>query len=268
MPRIPIDDLADPRLDPYRSLKRTNATRWRQTFVLEGEKLVRRALASGYPLLSLVAEARCLDAKDLVIPQLTPVYVLAHQDIERLIGFNFHRGLLALAQRRPPANIAELCSAPGPLRLTIAAGVQDPENLGSLARSSAAFGLAGLALAGECADPLSRRCLRVSMGATLSLPTASVATPAEAIAALSAAGVESWATSLDPSATPLDELRRPERLALVFGNEGHGLDAAWPKLCDRRVTIPMPPSVDSLNVAVAAGVFFYHIQRGRDRSDR
>ena len=71
-------------------------------------------------------------------------------------------------------------------------------------------------------------------------------------------GFETAATVVDADAEPLDTFRRPDRLALFLGSEGHGLDPEWLALCDRRVTIPMRPGAESLNVAVAAGIALYH----------
>jgi tRNA G18 (ribose-2'-O)-methylase SpoU len=66
------------------------------------------------------------------------------------------------------------------------------------------------------------------------------------------------ATTLDPTATPLDRDPGASRLALLFGTEAHGLADPWIALCDRQVTIPMKRGTDSLNVAVAAGIVLYH----------
>jgi tRNA G18 (ribose-2'-O)-methylase SpoU len=110
------------------------------------------------------------------------------------------------------------------------------------------------------ADPFSRRVQRVSMGNVYRLPpvmsddvVATLTTLREQL------HVESWATVLAPDAAPLSAMQRPERLALVFGSEGHGLASVVIAACDRKVTIPMRPGVDSLNVAVAAGIFLYSV---------
>ena len=70
--------------------------------------------------------------------------------------------------------------------------------------------------------------------------------------------VKLFATVLDDAAEPLVHVAKPLRLALLFGNEADGLDARWQTLCDRRLTIPMQPGTDSLNVAIAAGIFLHH----------
>ncbi len=72
-------------------------------------------------------------------------------------------------------------------------------------------------------------------------------------------GCQRWATVLDASAEPLAGLVRPARLALLLGSEGHGLGSRWIAHCDRQVTIPMRPGTDSLNVAVATGIFLYQL---------
>lgn len=270
---IEIADLHDPRVDAFRNLKRCNATRWASTFVAEGDKLVLRLLASRYPVESVLAAPNCLERLP-PLPDGVPVYVLPLAQIEQLVGFNFHRGLLACGRRVPGSSLAELCGARGraapdhPLTLVVCADIHDPENLGAILRNSAAFGVDGVVLAGRCADPLSRRVLRVSMGATLSLPLVLAPDVPQLLESLRRDHhVPCWATVLDDQADQLDASPRPSRLALVLGNEAHGLEHAWQELCDRRVTIPMQRGVDSLNVAVAAGIFLYELcRRGRTTS--
>jgi tRNA G18 (ribose-2'-O)-methylase SpoU len=139
--------------------------------------------------------------------------------------------------------------------------VQDPTNLGSINRSAAAFGCASLVLGSQCADPFSRRVLRVSMGAALHLPIVESRDLAADLDVLRRADFTLVATVIDPTAEPLATFQRPEKLALLLGSEGHGLGPDWLSMCDRRVTIPMQLGIDSLNVAIAAAVFLYHLQR-------
>jgi tRNA G18 (ribose-2'-O)-methylase SpoU len=73
--------------------------------------------------------------------------------------------------------------------------------------------------------------------------------------------VELWATVVDADATPFDQPDRPQRLAILFGSEGLGLAPRWRDLCDRLITVPMRPGIDSLNVSVAAGIVLYHLTR-------
>jgi tRNA G18 (ribose-2'-O)-methylase SpoU len=260
MPQIEVADLDDPRIAVFRNLKQTNATRWAKTFVVEGDKLVARLLASSYPVESILAAKDCLECLPARISSDVPVYVLPGALVEQVVGFNFHRGLLACGRRQADRPLASVCGSAGALTLVVCVDVQDPENLGSILRSSAAFGVEGIVLAGRCADALSRRVLRVSMGAALSLPLVQAPDLPLAIELLRRDyAVKCWATALDDAAARLGAIQRPARLAILLGNEAHGLSAQWQRLCDDVVTIPMRRGTDSLNVAVAAGVFLYEI---------
>ncbi len=140
--------------------------------------------------------------------------------------------------------------------------MQDPENLGAILRLSGAFGVDAVLLGPDCPNPFSRRVLRVSMGAGFALPIVEADDLEAELAALAEQwGCERWATVLDPAAEPLAQLTRPARLALLLGSEGHGLTERWIAQTDRRVTIPMRSGADSLNVAVAAGIFLYQLVR-------
>ena len=255
-----IASLDDPRLTPFRSLKRTNETRWAKQFVAEGDKLVERLLESDYPLVSVLVSERFVDRWAGRVPEDRPLLVAEHCLIEKLVGFNFHHGVLACAQRKPSAPIGSITCTPGERAVyVICPDVEDPENLGSLLRLAAGFGVRAVLLGSDCCDPLSRRVLRVSMGTALRLPI--ITSPNllhEVLRWKDGCGLELLATVLDETAEPLWEARCQGPVALVFGNEGHGLDREWIEACSRCLTIPMQNGVDSLNVAAAAGIFLYH----------
>jgi len=263
MSRLSISDISDPRLEPYRHLKDTNQTRWAGLFVTEGEKLVRRLLASRYPIVSVLLSESFVDQIAGDVPEGVSLLVIPDAMVERLVGFNFHRGALACGRRISSPSLEQLIGTiKKPLTFVVCPDVQDPENLGAILRISAAFGMDGILLGPRCTDPLSRRVLRVSMGAVLRLPLVQSDDLLRDLFRLR----DQWqvqlaATILDPAAEPLDTCRRPERLALLFGSEGHGLEPSWIEICDRRITIPMRDGVDSLNVAVAAGIFLHHFMR-------
>jgi tRNA G18 (ribose-2'-O)-methylase SpoU len=140
--------------------------------------------------------------------------------------------------------------------------IDNPENLGAIVRVADVFGTAGVLVGARCPDPLSRRVLRVSMGSALRLPVVSPPDLADELDRLGRDfGFETVAAVAGPDAWPLDDFRSPARLALLLGSEAHGLEPDWLARCDRRVTIPMAPGVDSLNVAVAAGILLYHATR-------
>jgi tRNA G18 (ribose-2'-O)-methylase SpoU len=260
MPCIEISSIDDLRIAPFRQLKESNATRRAGLFICEGAKLTRRLIDSDYEVVSLLV-GRSWAAEYADLARQSPIYVTPDEWIEQIIGFNFHRGVLACGRRRPPLTVASLCQQLSTRALlVICPDVQDPENLGAILRIASAFAVDGIVLGDKTADPLSRRVLRVSMGASLRIPIGVSANLLKDLSFLAEQErFERWATVLDSHATPLGQLRRPDRLALLFGSEGHGLDRDLVAACDRRATIPMAEGVDSLNVAVATGIFLYEL---------
>jgi len=265
MTPIPITSLADPRIAVYRDLKRSNATRALDLFVVEGEKLVRRLLASRFPTVSVLASDRYLERFVPLVPEGTDLYVMKHERISDLIGFNFHQGALACGRRLPDDASAIDLDRPR-LTVVVTPTLKNPEKLGSIIRSSRVLGVDGLVLGPSCPDPLSRRVLRVSMGMALELPILSVDRP------------ETWADQLrrdrgasvlgavaDPGAEPFGTTPRPDRLVLVFGSEAHGIGPEWSPVIDRAVTIPMATGERSLNLPVSVGIILYHHMNERKR---
>jgi tRNA G18 (ribose-2'-O)-methylase SpoU len=261
MPRIPIHDLDDPRLAIFRNLKATNATRGLAQFVLEGEKLLRRLLESRFPVASVLTSDRAADRIASLLAPDMPHYIVAHPEISQVVGYNFHLGVVSCADRRdwPPLEIM-LPPPDRPATLAVLPHVDNPENLGALLRIGRAFGLDAVLAGDRSPDPLSRRVLRVSMGAALEIPVYPLADRDTTLEHLAALGFQAVAAVSDPEeAIPLDAFRRPPRLAMLLGNESHGLDAAWLESCPARITIPMRPGADSVNLAVAAGILLYHL---------
>lgn len=262
MPRDVIHKLTDLRLAPYAQLPQSNLTRTRQLFVAEGDKVVERLIDSQFEVDSVVAEEEWADRLAPRLPAETDVYVVTRELLTELVGFRFHRGVLACGRRKPTRTLASLLPADHEESLLLVCpAVQDPTNLGSIIRTAAALGVNGLLLGRECADPFSRRVLRVSMGSSLYLPIRESADLASDLTTLrDEFQFELVATVLDPAATPLGAFQRPRRMALLLGSEGHGLDAESVALCTQRITLPMRAGIDSLNVAIAAAVFLYHLE--------
>lgn len=264
MPLIPVQSIDDPRLAPYRQLNERNLTRHSGLFVAEGDKVVERLIGSQFEVASILAEVPYTERYAPRVSPDTPVYVASRALLEATIGFNFHRGVVACGRRRQRRSVAELL-LPLPLgertertTLVVCPDVQDPTNLGSIIRTAAAFGCAGIILGGKCSDPFSRRVLRVSMGAALYLPIVESLVLTTDLRQLAAAGFELVATVVgDPAAEHLASARPAARTAILLGSEGHGLSAECLALCNRRVTIPIQLGVDSLNVAVAAAVVLH-----------
>jgi tRNA G18 (ribose-2'-O)-methylase SpoU len=263
MPRIPIDDLDDPRIASYRALKATNRTRRLRQFVVEGQRLVERLLSSRFPVVSLLLSDRYEPSLAVAVPNAVPTYVVPHGLVAAIVGFPFHRGVLACAERLAWPPLEEIVGdRDRPVFLAICPKLSNPENLGALARIGDVFGIDAILAGPECPDPLSRRVLRVSMGSALRLPVIVVDPLEGARDRLAAAAVELIAAVADPSASSFEGVVRPRRVGLVLGDEHEGIDPEWLRHCRQAVTIPMRPGAGSLNVAVAAGILIFHWTRG------
>jgi tRNA G18 (ribose-2'-O)-methylase SpoU len=260
MPRIPLTSLSDPRVAPYANLNQTNLTRRSRLFVAEGDKVVERLIASDFVTDSILAEEEWGARLEPLVPPETPIYIAPRQLITELVGFRFHRGVLACGRRKSPPELSEILPPNDqPALVLVCPAIHDPTNLGSILRTAAALGVNAVLLGSNCADPFSRRVLRVSMGSALYVPVRESPDLVSDVLALQGEyEFDVLATVLDPQAAPLVEVTRPRRLALVFGCEGHGLDERWRQLCPQQITLPMQAGVDSLNVAVAVALFLYH----------
>lgn len=264
-----IDRMDDPRIAVFRNLKDKELAAKGDLFVAEGESLVRRLLQSPFPVHSMLVTQRRADDLAAIAPSAVPFYVAPEKLIHEIIGFKFHSGVIACGRRLPSPTLEQALAQPGQGRaatLVIVPEVNNLENLGSLIRVSAAFGATAMVLGEHCADPFWRRSIRVSMGTVFALPIVRSESLVRDLARLKDQwGMELIATVCDDQAEPLDEARQPERVGLLFGQEGPGLGAKFTLMCDRRVTIPMRLGTDSLNVAVAAAVFLFHFTRSRSQ---
>lgn len=261
----PISSLDDPRLAPYRNMKE-RTLRGENLFVTEGLLLAERLLASRFRTASLLVTERMASQVEPLVPPEVPLYVAPDALIAELVGFPFHRGVLAAGDRGEPLALdALLKGAEGRAEwsLVVCPQVTQAENLGLLFRTAAAFGIDGLLLGPQCCDPFARRALRLSMGGVLRVPFVKSTDLAADLARLQHEwGFQCVATVLDSDAERLTEARWAPRTALLFGNEFEGLSPDWLARCDRRLTIPMQPGTDSLNLGVAAGIFIYAWKQG------
>jgi tRNA G18 (ribose-2'-O)-methylase SpoU len=257
MPRVAIDDLHDPRIAVFHDLKRSNRTRDGALFVVEGTKLLERLRDSPFPLVAALVSDRWEGR--VVLPDEVPRFVASHALVERLVGFNFHQGVLGCGRRCPWPGLGQIVAGRGPRAVLVCPNLTNPENLGALVRLADVFGVDAVLVGPHSPDPLSRRVLRVSMGTALRLPVVgSTELEAEVERLRDDLGFELLASVIDPSAEPLDRAARPERLALFLGNENAGLGPEWVARCSRCVTIPMRAGGESLNVAVAGGILLHH----------
>ncbi|MFI2643673.1 TrmH family RNA methyltransferase [Streptomyces sp. NPDC018610] len=265
---ITVDDPADPRLHDYTNLTDVELRRRREPaeglFIAEGEKVIRRARDAGYATRSMLLSAKWVDTMRDVIDELTaPVYVAAPEVAEQVTGYHVHRGALAAMQRRPLPTATEVLRTAR--RVVVMESVNDHTNIGAVFRSAAALGMDAVLLSPDCADPLYRRSVKVSMGAVFSVPYARLDSWPGDLEPVREAGFALLALTPHEKAKTLDEVapHTMDRVALMLGAEGTGLSRRALSAADEWVRIPMSHGVDSLNVGAAAAVAFYAVATGR-----
>ncbi|WP_030754336.1 TrmH family RNA methyltransferase [Streptomyces sp. NRRL F-5135] len=268
---ITVDDPDDPRLRDYTGLTDVELRRRREPaeglFIAEGEKVIRRAGQAGYAMRSMLLSAKWADAmRDVIESAGAPVYVVEPRLAERVTGYHVHRGALASMGRKPLPTTAEVLRTAR--RVAVMEAVNDHTNIGAIFRSAAALGMDAVLLSPDCADPLYRRSVKVSMGAVFAVPYARLDGWPTALEAVREAGFRLLALTPDAAAVPMDTVapHRMERVALMLGAEGDGLSRRALDAADTRVRIPMAHGVDSLNVGAAAAVAFYAVTAGRPES--
>ncbi len=263
VPRIvDVDDPRDPRLADYVSLRDASLRKHLEAeqglFIAEGEKVIRRAIEAGYRPRSFLLAPRWLDGLADLIGDVE-VYRVSEATAEAVSGFHVHRGALASLHREARHSVAELVARADRSRIAVLEDLVDHANVGAVFRSAAALGVDAVLVTPHCADPLYRRSIKVSMGSVLQVPWARIEPWPSGIDLLKDAGYVVAGMTLGEGAITLDDLvvEHHQRLALVFGTEGHGLLPGTDARLDRRVTIPMMGGVDSLNVAASSAVAFY-----------
>ncbi|GAB4098919.1 RNA methyltransferase [Sinomonas halotolerans] len=286
----------DPRVSDYTRLTDVHLRTLREPaeglYIAESSRVLRRALAAGHRPRSFFLAEKWLEGLSDVLaahPDV-PAFVGRPELLEQITGFHLHRGAMAAMHRPDPVPVPELlanarrvavledivdhtnvgCSKmrsdPTGVegvrrrsRIAVLENLADHTNVGAVFRSAAAIGVDAVLVTPQCADPLYRRSIRVSMGTVFQVPWTRIESWPDDVGLLKEAGYVVAGMTLGEGAITLDELvaEDHETLALVFGTEGEGLTPETDRVLDRRVTIPMMNGVDSLNVAASSAVAFY-----------
>ena len=271
---------ADSRLDDYTRLKdvklRSKIEPERGLYMAESANVIERAIRAGHRPRSFLMSRGWLPTLDKLIEAATgardgadvPVFVADEHVLEQMTGFHLHRGALAAMQRPVLPSLDGLLatarSGEPARRVVVLENLVDHTNVGAAFRSAAALGVDAVLVTPQCADPLYRRAVRVSMGTVFQVPWTRLDSWPGDIATLQGAGFTVASLALSDDSVSLDEfaslpaLQGPAaRLAMVMGTEGDGLGWRTIAACDYTVRIPMDHGVDSLNVAAASAVVFW-----------
>ena len=265
---IHVETLEDKRLEAYVALTeiqlRNRLEPEKGIFIAESEKVIARALDAGYEPLSLLIPEHRLQRSARLIESI-PIFVAPSDEIEKLTGFELTRGVLCAMKRKPLPSLADLLADAH--RVAVLEDITNHTNVGAVFRNAAALGFDALIISPGCCDPLYRRAIRVSMGTVFQVPWTRFPGTVEdwresGVAALKHEGFTTVALALHDESVFLDDarLQRPEKLAVLLGTEGEGLQQRTIEMADLVAKIPMREGVDSLNVAAASAVAFWELR--------
>ena len=272
MNHISITTLEAPELDIYARLSEGQLFHYNEPkeglFIAESPKVIGRALDAGYEPVSFLMEERHIETEGREILERpvcagVPVFTAPFDVLTRLTGFKLTRGMLCAVKRKKMPGIEEICA--DARRIAILENVENPTNVGAIFRSAAALFMDAVLLTGGYSDPLYRRAARVSMGTVFQIPWTyfdkKTKWPVQGMESLSEMGYKTVAMALRNDSVEIRDpkLKAEEKLAIILGTEGEGLDAETMELCDYTVKIPMSHGVDSLNVAAASAVAFWEL---------
>ncbi len=260
-----ITDPQDIRLLPYRDIREKDLVGRQQRFIAEGKVVINVLLSSSArfeaeSLLVLENRLEGLSQQIDKIPADVPVYCVPQVVMDTVAGFHVHRGVLAVARRKPQPSIDELFAGlPEKSLIVVLCGISNHDNIGSIFRNAAAFEADCVVMDATCCDPLYRKAIRVSVGATLKVPYFHGNSVDDILTSVSNVGFNILA--LTPS-SPINiyQAREHNRQAILLGTEGEGLPQ---RLLDQLETarIPMSRDFDSLNVATASGIALSRFSR-------
>ena len=271
-----IESLDDPRVRAYRNVRDPELRRDDGLFLAEGRLNVLRLVEGPrFRVHSLFVTPTALSGLGDALGNLSDeasVYVAAQPILNGVVGYDLHRGCIAAGLRGEPAGFESLVApSQEPSLLVALEHLTNPDNVGAVFRNAMAFGADGALLCPRTSDPLYRKAIRVSMGATLQLPFARFEAWPAGLEKLRAADYRIIA--LHPSAAR--EIREldlatpgvPARLVLVLGSEGPGLASETRALAHDEARIAMAPGMESLNVATAAAIALHHFAGARSAAE-
>lgn len=291
-----ITDPKDPRVAEYTTLKdvtlRQRIEPEQGLYLAESFLVIERALRAGHRPRSFFSSEKWLPQLRSLLAQYStseadlsqlPIYLGPSELLEQVTGFHLHRGALAAMHRPCLPSISSILATGN--RIAILENLVDHKNVGAAFRAAAALNYDGVLVTPQCADPLYRRSIRVSMGTVFQVPWTRlenwpdldmlhqagflVAALALADDALTLPQFCHWLCSPNPNPQAAiykkvprlkkwrDTLAEEIKIAFILGSEGPGLTAQTQAQADVKVIIPMRPGVDSLNVSAAAAVAFY-----------
>lgn len=276
-----------PELQPYATMRRSLEHEKQGIFVAEGIKVTQRLLESNFSVVSAIMPEDWLPKFQPLLekrPEDVAVFLAEKKLLETLTGFSMFQGVLAVGKVPERLSLEQILQRSAKPRLFVAVeGLTNAENIGALVRNCVAFAADAIIVGETSSSPYLRRAVRNSMGTIFQIPVIELAklgqrhaftnkphatemTLAECLKELRARGIRCIAAHPHTDKRVLSQADFTGDCCIVFGSEGDGLSKTALELCDEAVAIPMPPTVDSLNVGAAAAVFLYEAARQQGKT--
>jgi TrmH family RNA methyltransferase len=266
-PNQPITSRENEKIRHLRALAEPKERKKSKAFLIEGIKMVEEALGTGAPVAQVIAAPSLLRRHGKSV-----LTIAASRGVDVLWVSEHLMDVIAesktpqpvMAEVRIAEHSANALLAPEQGLIVIAHQLQDPGNLGTIIRTCEAVSASGVAITQNTVDPYGPKAVRASMGSILRVPVAKIDDAGDFLKACQEKGFQTVALVVQGKETHFDlDLTKPT--ALVAGQEGAGLPDDMMQAVDHRVTIPMSPAIDSLNVATATAVVLYEAMRQRKK---
>ncbi len=246
-----IESLQNTKVKNWIKLKRKKDRIKSQSFLIEGEHLIEEAIHSDWIIKEIIVDESY--ESELLHPIKEPITKVASKVFSAISNTESPQGIMAEMQMKQftyPSNMK---------RILILDAIQDPGNVGTMIRTADAFSFDAIIIGTGTVDVYNEKVCRASQGSLFHLPILS-GELAEWIPRLKQDNFSIWATALK-DATSLPELSPPEKVAVIFGNEGSGVDKELLALSDERVFIPITGKAESLNVSIASSIVMYNLRQ-------
>jgi len=258
---VKINDINDFRIRHYKSLRFTPPSHTNDSvFITESEKVTLKLLTCKIEVVSLFITYDYIEKyKNLIDKKNIPenmIFVAEKNLMEQIVGFKIHNGIMAMGKIPLNCSLDDMKSP-----IIILNGIIDSENVGSIVRNCAAFGIKSLIVDETSSSPYLRRAVRVSMGNVLDINVYHSDSLIKTLLLLGNKGFSIYAAEITANSKNLDSCKFKEPFALIFGNESAGVATEILQQCDAIIHIPVKESVSSLNVASSSAVFLYEISK-------
>lgn len=242
-----ITSIQNQKVKEWKKLHKRKNRNKEKAFLVEGHHLVEEVLKSDFTVKELIIR----EEMDIKTPDDVPVTEVSEPVFAAIAETETPQGIAAVVEQKSPEF--------QPYRRTlIVDSVQDPGNLGTMIRTADAAGFDAVILGKGTVDPYNDKVIRATQGSLFHIPFFQ-GEMGKYVEELKTAGASVWASTLT-GATPYQELKSPEQVALIVGNEGQGISDEADSLADERVYIPIYGQAESLNVAIASAILMYHLR--------